>query len=46
MAKKQETKTEVPVETPVMEAPPVVKQPTRKEPSNRIINDWEIKDRR
>ena len=46
MAKKDETKTEVPVETPIMEAPPVVKQPTRKEPSNRIINDWEIKDRR
>ena len=45
MAKKQETKTEVPVETPVMEAPPVVKQPTRQEPTNKVINDWEIKDR-
>jgi hypothetical protein len=29
-----------------MEAPPVVKQQSRKEPSKRIINDWEIKDRR
>ena len=45
MAKKQETKTEVPVETPVMEAPPVVEQPKRKEPTNRIIDGWEIKDR-
>ena len=44
MAKKQETKTEVPVETPVMEAPPVVK-PKRKEPTNRVIDGWEIKDR-
>ena len=47
MAKKQETKTEVAVETPVMEAPPVVKQPKRKEPINRTTSDgWEIKDRR
>ena len=47
MAKKQETKTEVAVETPVMEAPPVVKQPKRKEPTNKTTSDgWEIKDRR
>ena len=47
MAKKQETKTEVPVETPVMEAPPVVKQPKRQEPTSRYTEDgWEIKDRR
>jgi hypothetical protein len=35
------------VETPVMEAPPVVEQPKRKEPTNRTMNDgWEVKDRR
>ena len=33
------------VETPVMEAPPVVEQPKRKEPKKEIINDWEVKDR-
>ena len=46
MAKKQETKIEVAVETPVMEAPPVVEQPKRKEPTVKMINGWEIKDRR
>ena len=46
MAKKQETKTEVAVETPVMEAPPVEKQTKRKEPTVKMINGWEIKDRR
>ena len=45
MAKKQETKTEVAVETPVMEVPPVVKQPKRKEPTNRVIDGWEVRDR-
>jgi len=45
MAKKEETKTEVPVETPVMEAPTVEKQPKRQEPTNKVINNWEIKDR-
>ena len=33
------------VETPVMEAPPVVEQPKRREPKKEVINDWEIKDR-
>jgi len=52
MAKKEETKTEVEstppvveqpkVETPVMETP----KPKRKEPEVRIIDDWEVKDRR
>jgi hypothetical protein len=33
--------------TPVMEAPPAVKQPKRKEPTNKTTSDgWEIKDRR
>jgi hypothetical protein len=49
MAKKQETKKvtsqadpgDEHVETPVMETP----KPERQEPTNRIINDWEIKDR-
>ena len=45
MAKKQETKTEVAIETPVMEVPPVVKQPKRKEPTNRVIDGWEVRDR-
>jgi len=52
MAKKQETKTEVEptpqvveqpkVETPVMETP----QPKRVEPTNKVVDGWEIKDRR
>jgi len=49
MAKKQKTKVkstpqvarQPKVETPVMETP----KPKRSEPINRIINDWEIKDR-
>jgi len=45
MAKKQETKTEVAVETPVMEAPPVIKQPKRQEPKKQIVDGWEVKDR-
>ena len=53
MAKKQETK-KVEVEEPqiqeeiVVETAPVVEQPkkqTRKEPSKKIIDGWEIKDR-
>jgi len=49
MAKKQETKTEVPVETPVMETPvveaPKVEKPKRQEPVKNMAGDWEIKDR-
>ncbi len=50
MAKKQKTEKAVEpliekdfeeVETPVMETP----KPKRKDPVNKIINDWEIKDR-
>ena len=43
MAKKQKIeKVEVPVvETPVVET----KKPKRKDPVNKVINDWEIKDR-
>jgi hypothetical protein len=44
MAKKQETKKEV--EVPVVEAPVVeTKKPKRKDPVNKVVNDWEIKDR-
>ncbi len=50
MAKKQKTEVEPTpqvveqpkVETPVMETP----EPKRSEPTNRVINNWEIKDRR
>jgi len=47
MAKKQkievkepQTQEEIMVETPVVE-----KEPTRKDPVNKIVNNWEIKDR-
>jgi len=44
MAKKQETKKEV--EVPVVETPVVeTSKPKRKEPTYKVINDWEIKDR-
>tara|TARA_B100001250_G_scaffold89581_1_gene74317 strand:- start:2148 stop:2981 length:834 start_codon:yes stop_codon:yes gene_type:complete len=44
MAKKQETKTEAPVETPIVEAPPVVEQPKTRE-RKKAKDEWEIKDR-
>ena len=43
MAKKQKIEK---VEVPVVEAPVVeTKKPKRKDPVNKVINDWEIKDR-
>ena len=42
MAKKQETVVKQPkVEAPVMDNP----KPKRKEPTNKVINGWELKDR-
>ena len=45
MAKKQETKTEAPVETPIVEAPPVVEQPKTRERKTPSKPEWEVKDR-
>ena len=44
MAKKQETKKEVVVETSVVEAPPVVEKPKTRE-RKKPEDEWEIKDR-